>query len=201
MSASPSVVFLPGAGGSPRFWEPVASRLPKAWDTTLLGWPGAGDQPHDPAIVSFEDLITFAEARISDRSDLVAQSMGGVVALGLALRSPGRVRRLVLVATSGGIDVDALGAAEWRAAYRTQFPGAAAWVTQQTVDHTAQLGRVIAPTLLIWGEDDPISPVAVGQRLAELLPNSALTTVAGGTHAMAVEQPAVIATAVIEHLS
>jgi surfactin synthase thioesterase subunit len=33
------VVFLPGAGGSARFWEPVARRLPSDWDkvTRLAG--------------------------------------------------------------------------------------------------------------------------------------------------------------------
>jgi pimeloyl-ACP methyl ester carboxylesterase len=168
----PSVVFLPGAGGSARFWEPVADRLPATWDRTLLGWPGAGDQPHDPCVASFEDLIDLVESQVCDGSDLVAQSMGGVVAVGLELRYPEKIRRLVLVATSGGIDVDALGAADWRADYRAEFPNAAGWVTEQAVDYSARLEHMSAPTLLLWGEEDPISPVAVGQRLGELLPTA-----------------------------
>lgn len=102
MTEPPSVVFLPGAGGSAEFWKPVAGRLPTSWQTTLLGWPGAGDQPHDPRVACFEDLIELADSQFCDRSDLVAQSMGGVVALGLALRNSEKIRRLVLVATSGG---------------------------------------------------------------------------------------------------
>jgi pimeloyl-ACP methyl ester carboxylesterase len=201
MTQVPSVVFLPGAGGSAQFWEPVAGRLPARWDRALLGWPGAGDEPHDPGIGSFEDLIELAASRISDRSDLVAQSMGGVVAVGLALRYPERVRRLVLVATSAGTYVDALGAGDWRADYRAEFPNAAAWVTKRTVDYTAQLAHVSAPTLLLWGDADPISPVAVARRLAELLPNSVMAVIRGGTHAVALEQPDAVAEAVIAHLA
>lgn len=64
-------------------------------------------------------------------SDVVAQSMGGVVAVGLALRHPEKVRRLVLVASSGGIDVEGFGAEDWRDEYVLEFPNAAAWVTEQ----------------------------------------------------------------------
>jgi pimeloyl-ACP methyl ester carboxylesterase len=75
-----------------------------------LSWPGAGAQPHDPAVRGYRDLIAHAAARIADRSDLIAQSMGGVVAIGLALTQPQKVRRLVLVVTSGGLDVERHGA-------------------------------------------------------------------------------------------
>jgi 2-hydroxy-6-oxonona-2,4-dienedioate hydrolase len=197
----PSVVFLPGAAGSPEFWRPVADRLPTGWAKELLSWPGAGEQPHDPGVNSFEDLVDWTQAAIPVRSDLIAQSMGGVVAIGVALRYPQKIRRLVLVATSGGIDVQSLGGGEWRAEYRAEFPNAATWITEQHVDHTAQLARVTQPTLLLWGDQDPISPVAVGSRLAAILPNSRLAVLCGGTHAVALQQPAAVAQAVITHLS
>ena len=198
---TPSVVFLPGAGGSPEFWEPVADLLPANWGRTLMGWPGAGEQPHDPRINSFEDLVALTQTQIADRCDVIAQSMGGVIAVGLALRCPEKIRRLVLVATSGGIDVNSLGAGDWRAGYLADFPNAAGWITEQGVDYAMQLARVTAPTLLLCGDQDLISPIAVGKRLAELLPNSRLKVLHGGTHAVAVEQPDAVAEAIIEHLS
>ncbi len=147
MSRIPEILFLPGAGGSPAYWAPVADRLPAKWRRARSGWPGAGDQPHDARVASFDQLIELTRTQTQDRCDLVAHSMGGVVAIGVALRHPERIRRLVLVSTSGGIDVHALGAAEWRDEHRAEFPNAAAWVTEQSVDHTARLGRVSAPTL------------------------------------------------------
>jgi len=31
------VLFMPGVGGDPQFWKPVADRLPTEWQKTLLG--------------------------------------------------------------------------------------------------------------------------------------------------------------------
>jgi pimeloyl-ACP methyl ester carboxylesterase len=179
----------------------VAERLPAAWTKVLLGWPGAGEQAHDPSVRGFEDLVTEAAAALGTPGDVVAQSMGGVVAIGLALRHPELVRRLVLLASSGGIDVAGLGAADWRAEYRAAYPRAAPWVTAERPDHTDQLARVTAPTLLIWSDDDPISPVAVGERLAELLPASELRVLpGGGGHGFARERPDEVASMIAMHL-
>jgi pimeloyl-ACP methyl ester carboxylesterase len=126
--------------------------------------------------------------------------MGGVIAVRLALAHPESVRRLVLVATSGGIDVSALGGVDWREEYRREFPRAATWVTQKQGDLTEALRQLAIPALLIWGDEDPISPPAVGERLAELLPDAQLHVIAGGTHRVAYEQPEAVASLIAEHL-
>jgi surfactin synthase thioesterase subunit len=60
MKRPPKIVFLPGASGAGEYWQPVAGRLPDGWQKTLLSWPGAGEEPHDPHVRSFEDLIAIA---------------------------------------------------------------------------------------------------------------------------------------------
>lgn len=40
------------------------------------------------------------------------------------------------------------------------------------------------PTLLLWGDTDPISPVQVGRRLAGLLPRAALHVFPGADHSL-----------------
>ncbi len=194
------MVFLPGASGAAEFWRPVADRLPAPWIKTLLGWPGAGEQPHDPSVRGFGDLVTAVAGTLEAPCDVVAQSMGGVVAIGLALRHPDKVRRLVLAATSGGIDVSGFGGVDWRADYREQYPDAAPWVFAEEPDHTEEISAVTAPTLLLWGDADPISPVAVGERLAELLPHGTLEVSAGGGHQFAEEHPAAVAPMIAAHL-
>lgn len=92
----PRVLFLPGAGGSSNFWEPVASLLPSDWISVRLSWPGLGDEPHDPSVTGIDDLVQIAERQIDGQTDVVAQSMGGVIAARLAMRRPDAVRRLVL---------------------------------------------------------------------------------------------------------
>lgn len=155
-----TLVFLPGAAGAAEFWRPVASRLPDRWRKTLLSWPGAGDQPDDPDVHGFEDLIASVSRGLHGPSDLIAQSMGGIIAIGIALRHPEHVRRLVLTATSGGIDVADLGGADWRDAYNAEYRNAAPWITEDRVDYSDAITTITAPTLLIWGDADPISPIA-----------------------------------------
>lgn len=201
-AAVTKLLFLPGAGASAAFWGPVAERLPRDRPYHSFAWPGLGRERHDPAIRGIDDLVGLVLDRIETDADLVAQSMGGYIAIRVALEAPGKVRRLVLTATSGGVPVAALGGGDWRAAYRRDFPDAAAWITQDFVpeDFSARLGTVTARTLLLWGDADPISPPAVGHRLAELLPAARLHIVRGGGHDLAQTHAAEIAPLIADHL-
>src|SRR4029450_10662092 len=103
------ILFLPGAGASPDFWKPVGTLLPAEWPKEYFGWPGLGDQPHDPAIKGVDDLVRMVAARMDGPVDLVAQSMGGIIASRLAIEQPQKVRRLVLTVTSGRVDMAGIG--------------------------------------------------------------------------------------------
>lgn len=194
------VLFLPGAGGSADFWKPVGSRLPSDWPKHFFGWPGLGHQPHDSTITSLDDLVQLVVREMEAPVDLVAQSMGGVIAAHIALARPSFVRRLVLCVTSGGVDMAGLGAADWRADYRRSFPQAADWITVARASPSLPVERIEAPTLLIWGDADPISPLAVGRHLEGRLPNAHLEVVAGGGHDLAETYPDHVATLIARHL-
>jgi pimeloyl-ACP methyl ester carboxylesterase len=195
-------VFLPGSGASPDFWRPLGDRLPALWIKTYLGWPGLGDQLASPDVHGWDDLTAMAELAIGETPcDVLAQSMGGYIALAATLRRPGQVRRLVLSVTSGGVNMAALGASEWRDNYRRLFPKAASWVADPVPDLTARLPSLGQPALLLWGDADPISPVAVGQRLATLLPNAGLHIVSGGDHDIVQTHAADLAPRIAEFLS
>lgn len=196
------LVFLPGAGGDPAFWRPVADRLADLGPVHRLGYPGFAGAPRDPRVRSLDDLHRWVLARLpAGASHLVAQSMGGVLAARLALEAPERVARLVLVATSGGVDVRRLGAAEWRDAYRLAHPGVPSWFEDDRTELTDRLGAIRAPTLLVWGDADPVSPLAVGRLLAERIPGARLVTVRGGTHALAEERAGEVAALLRAHLT
>jgi pimeloyl-ACP methyl ester carboxylesterase len=196
----PKIFFLPGAGASPDFWKPVGALLPTEWAKEYFGWPGLGDQPHDPAIRSFDDLVRLVEARIDSPVDLVAQSAGGVIAARLALARPDLVRRLVLTVTSAGIDMAGFGVTDWRPNYRKSFPRAAEWITAPGAAPDLPVERITAPTLLIWGDADAISPVAVGRHLERRIANAQLHLVLGGDHDLAVKHAALVAPLIAAHL-
>jgi len=176
-------LFLPGASGSASFWKPVAdaARL----EGTFFSWPGLGGEPADPDVNSIDDLIARVAHEITEPVNLVAQSMGGYIAIQLALAMPGLVKRLVLAVTSGGLPVVDLGGADWHGDYFAAFPQAAMWIAEPVADLSAQIPSIAAPTLLLWGDADPISPVAVGQRLLALLPNARLSVLSGADHDLA----------------
>ncbi len=196
-----SIVYLPGAGGAATFWKPVAERLGDLGTGVRLGWPGFGDEPADPNIQSVADLVGWTLARMPPgASDLVAQSMGGVVAALIALDHPERVRRLVLCATSGGVDVAALGASDWRADYRADYPHAPDWFVVDRTDITARLPAVRAPTLVLYGDYDPLCTERIARYLAERIPGASLARISGGDHMMARDRPDEVAPLIRRHL-
>ena len=80
------LIFLPGAGGSARFWQPVSELLAHPAQRKLLGWPGFGETPADPRVRGIEDLVARVVDEIDRPCALIAQSMGGVIAVQAAAK-------------------------------------------------------------------------------------------------------------------
>lgn len=203
MSVMPRrVLFLPGASGAGAFWSPVAERLPAEWDKVLFDWPGFGDVPPTADVQSYDDLVKLISAAINAPVDIVAQSMGGAVAMRLALARPDAVRSLVLVATSGGVDLSPFDVADWRADYRAEYPLAQAFVTEhEQPDLSDQLPTIQAPTLLLWSRGDTISPPEVGRYLAARLPGARLVVLNHLDHMFARDHADDVAPLIVEHLA
>ncbi len=58
-----------------------------------------------------------------------------------------------------------------------------------TADTRDLLGRIEAPTLLLWGEHDARSPLAVGERMRDAIPGARLSVIAGAGHMSNLERP------------
>jgi len=116
-----------------------------------------------------------------------------------ALDFPGRIKHLVLAATSGGLDTSRLGVVDWRPAWRKEHPSEPWWADDRS-NFEDRLAEINAPTLLLWGEADPISPVVVGRYLKTLLPHAELVLVPDGNHAFARERVDEIVPHIERHL-
>lgn len=57
------------------------------------------------------------------------------------------------------------------------------------MDLRPDLGRIVAPTLVIAGADDPVTPVSMAQDLASAIPNAKLAVIDDASHLLAIEQP------------
>lgn len=199
-SYAEKLIFLPGASGNTQFWKPVSDGLRHSGQREFFAWPGFGGVPLEPGINSIDDLVKRVSASISAPVDLLAQSMGGVIAIRAALKKQALVRHLVLSVTSGGLDVAALGAADWRPTFRKLNPTVPDWFLDEREDLTNRLSELQVPVLLLWGDADPISPVAVGRRLAELLPRAELIVIKNGTHDLVSERANEIIPYIQNHL-
>jgi pimeloyl-ACP methyl ester carboxylesterase len=93
------------------------------------------------------------------RPVLVGPSMGGAVALDFALAYPDLIGGLVLV---GAVGVE---------------------------ERREQLAAINVPTLIVWGSEDAISPLANGHLLAQRIPGARLVLIQGAPHPCYLEQP------------
>lgn len=105
----PPIILLHGFTGSAASWEPVVARLAGATRVItpdLLGH-GRSDAPPNPEPYGMgacvRQLLALADALEAPQADWLGYSMGGRIAMHVALQAPRRVRRLVLESASPGI--------------------------------------------------------------------------------------------------
>ena len=136
----PTLLLLHGFTGSAATWAPFLPRLAERHDVVavdLLGH-GASDRPRDPARHAAarvaDDLAALLEALGVARAAVLGYSMGGRLALHLALAHPDRVEALVLESASAGIadaaERRARAAADARLADDLERDGIAAFVAR-----------------------------------------------------------------------
>lgn len=202
LHAAPSLplVFFPGAGGRIANLRPLSERLAHRRPIVLCEYPGLGGVAPLPGLSSLSDLQAHLLRTLPERFDLVTMSMGGVLGLRIALDQPERIRKLVLLATSGGVDVQKLGGVDWRDNFLRAQPSAPSWFVDDRSDVTSELQRVTQPCLLVFGTGDLIAPPSVGQLLAAQLPAAQLEIIERATHDLELEFPDTIAALIERHL-
>jgi 2-succinyl-6-hydroxy-2,4-cyclohexadiene-1-carboxylate synthase len=99
-----TLVLLHGFGGTRRAWDGVVAHLdPQTYRPLALDLPGHGDAPRSSP-VTFDACAGAILARAPRRFALCGYSMGGRIALQVALAAPERVSMLVLVSSTAGIE-------------------------------------------------------------------------------------------------
>ena len=149
----PPLVLVHGLGGAAANWGPMAALLARRFRVLVPDLPGHGGSEALPAACG---LASFA-----DRVALVAgHSLGGAVAVRLALRRPAQVRGLALFAAAGLLAVP-----RWRrvgmAASRLVAPFEA-WLARNAAE-VARRPRLRRLAFGVWGAAHPagMSPAAV----------------------------------------
>jgi len=101
-----TLVLLHGFGGTHRAWDPVLPELDhERYNPIVPDLRGHGTKAAVRP-VSFDGCVADVLAAAPDAFVLCGYSMGGRIAQLVALAAPERISRLVLVATSAGIEDD-----------------------------------------------------------------------------------------------
>jgi 2-succinyl-6-hydroxy-2,4-cyclohexadiene-1-carboxylate synthase len=98
----PDLVLLHGFTQSGASWERVRARLPARYTAHAPDVRGHGDAAHARPI-SFELVVADVLAAAPEQFTLGGYSMGGRLALLVALAAPERVQRLVLIGATAGL--------------------------------------------------------------------------------------------------
>jgi len=103
---APPVLLVMGMGFSARAWGSLPERLSRDFRVVVFDNRGAGGSTAPPRPFGMDDLADDAAAVLDaarvGRASVFGISMGGMIALALALRHPERVGALVLGATFAG---------------------------------------------------------------------------------------------------
>ena len=176
-------------------------------------------------------VLGFLDALSADRAVIAGHSMGGAIAQQCALSYPARVAGLVLVATGARLRVapailnNILSDYAATLALVTRYawgPGApdelvrlgCAQLAEVSPEITAndyaacnafdvieRLGQIAAPTLVIGGTADQMTPPKYAKFLAEKIPGARLAMIEGAGHMVMLEQPEQVARHVEQFLA
>jgi 2-succinyl-6-hydroxy-2,4-cyclohexadiene-1-carboxylate synthase len=160
-----TVVLLHGFAGTGRAWDPVVERLDaeRYLALDIRGHSAA----RDARPITFDAVVADVLAAAPERFTLCGYSMGGRIALYVALAAPERIERLVLVAATAGIEDDGE-----RAVRREADERLAAFAETATIEAFADrwqaqplFGGTTPDAAAIWREDllrnDPRALAAV----------------------------------------
>lgn len=65
----------------------------------------------------------------------------------------------------------------------------------------ADVARITAPTLIVVGADDVMTPLATARQLGATLPGSKVRVVPGAAHSITLEQPGAVTTLIRDHIA
>jgi pimeloyl-ACP methyl ester carboxylesterase len=199
------LLFLNGIGADIAAAAPLLAQI-HGREVWTLDMPGVGGSP-DALLPYGAPTIAAVVMEIADRLghkmlDVAGFSWGGALAQQIAIQFPGRVRRLLLMATTPVMGAPGIG---WAALFdddmiasglkvQTATPLGIAYQTAamagwSSVGFLSGLKKL--PTLILMGEQDGVMPVCYGQMLAEQIDGAVLEMVPGShlfpfTHAAAI---------------
>lgn len=208
------LLFVHGAGADHTVWGVQLRRL-KMFQVSALDLNGHGQSPLRPSRDALAGYVADTVAVLNvlgPKALLAGHSLGGAVALSVALQDPAKIGGLVLIGTGAKLRV----LPEVLQTVQSGFKAAVDLVTQMAFsplapekfriqardqmlrngpealyrdfsacdrfDVMARLGEITVPTLIICGREDRMTPVKYAEFLRDHIPNAQLQIIEGAGH-------------------
>jgi pimeloyl-ACP methyl ester carboxylesterase len=217
-----AVVFIHGSGWNGRMWQRQRDRLRASMEVVLLDLPGHGESAGDgcDSVEEYRNATYEAIERLdAGRCYLVGHSLGGAIAISLALSHPEAVKGLVLIGTGARLrvlpqileglreekgktirDIVALAFAEdtLPALKKHDFDETVKCRTEvihkdfvacDRFDVMDSIATLAIPTLILCGTEDRLTPPKYSSYLHRAIRGSTLLLVEGAGHMVMMERP------------
>ena len=224
--AGTPVVLIHGLSGSGKWWKHNIDALAKEHLVAAVDLVGFGRNRRflggSILPLTFDDaaavLVRWIESSFDEPVHLIGHSMGGQTAIHVAALRPDLVRSLVLVNSTGvPFEIDPL------SHLRNIYPAPRGLITFSRVlvwdflragptsvgvaaarlltnDARELLERISLPTLIVWGDRDPIVPDVYGRRMRERMAEADLVVLPKAGHVAMWDNPAEFNRHVLEFL-
>jgi pimeloyl-ACP methyl ester carboxylesterase len=199
-----AIVLLHGLGDSAETWARMMPALARGRRVLAPDLAGFGRTPAPREGMRLSVLVRY-----------LAGSLGGAVAIRYAAENPGRVERLFLLDSAGLLErvlpeLEPKTREEARELARISFgpearmpnfflddlvrwarnPAHRAYLrSEEPTDVRGDLGRIQAPTTVVWGEQDRLVPPEHGRVLRDGIPGSELIVLPGVAHVPQLQVP------------
>ncbi len=223
-------LLLHRAGGSSKAWMPHLGKVNGRCQLIAVDMPGHGESP-GPALESIEEMAELVSVALDQlgisQVVLAGHSMGGAIALTLAIKRPDLAAAVLLLSSGAKLRV----AKPVLESIRTQFdmlPGLMEQLifskdTPREVieahlphlfdapsevvladleacdrfDAESEVYEITVPIMLLTGKEDHLTPPRLARRIAERVAHATVRVIAGSGHMLPLEQPELVASALI----
>ena len=189
------LVLIGGLANDVSEWEWMVNWCAQTHRVLAFDNRGAGrtDKPDAPYSIPMmaDDTDALMEAVGMSHATVLGVSMGGRIALELALEHPDRVARLILVSTTASARPETstsrmellsmLSSRLFRGKYpQPRHAFARQRQASRTYDCVDRLGEIHVPTTILHGRKDKIAPLREATAMRRGIPGSQLVTFSGG---------------------